>query len=120
MLLFHKGSCAVKMPSDKVIHAMFSACHQNMSQISAQWLKKNHKKDSPDYPLNINCLNSSTLLISQHSNHVSPFKLDFMQNDLSATGEPVGFRWNLGNAWYCSTENSLFFYLLATKWKLST
>ena len=40
----------------------------------------NHTKDTPDYKLNINCLNSS-LLISQHSNHVSPCKLGLMHND---------------------------------------
>jgi len=41
----------------------------------------NHTKDTPDYQLNIDCLNNSSLLISQHSNHVSPCKLGLMQND---------------------------------------
>jgi len=41
----------------------------------------NNTKDTPDYQLNINCLNISSLLISQNSNHVSPCKLGLMQND---------------------------------------
>jgi len=57
---------------ETVFRAMFIVRNQNLYQISAHWLKIKSQKNFPDYQLNINRINNSSLPSSQHPNSVSP------------------------------------------------